>query len=188
MADCLSLLNLPPAAQASSSAIIMARTRSQARKAKALALKNPQAYKFKAAIVDHILNNQYIEENRQLQVSVNLLTEALEFQETLNSVIQHNLRISRQLVQDGHHMRAAIEDDQRFLDEFVRDVFIEHPAIAYQYRNRIAYSDIPTPHPDEEGESTEEEEFNPRSLFGDSDDEPEDIVSREDRLWRENDF
>lgn len=165
----------------------MARTRSQTRKAKALALKNPQAYKFKADVVDHILGNHFIEENKQLRVDNSLLETALEFQETLNAVLQHNLRISRQLVQDGHHQRAAIEDDQRFLDEFVRDVFIEHPAIAYEYRNRIAYSDIPTPHPDDP-ESTEEE-YDPRDLFGaSSDDEPEDIVSREDRLWRERDF
>lgn len=147
----------------------MARTRSQSRKAKAIALKNPQAYKFKADVVDHILSNQYIHQNQQLQVTVNLLQEALEFQTTLAAVVQHNLRVSRQLVQDGHHMRAAIEDDQRFLDEFVREVFIEHPAIAYQYRNRIAYSDIPTPHPDDDEET--EEEFDARALFGDSDDD-----------------
>lgn len=148
----------------------MAITRSQSRNNKAKALANPQGYKFKADVVNHILTNTYIADNQQLQITINLLTEALQFQQTLNEVIQHNLRISRQLVQDGRHMQAAIEDDQRFLDEFVREVFQDHPAIAYQYRNRIAYSDIPTPDP-EETESENEGAFNARDLFGASSDE-----------------
>ena len=165
----------------------MAITRSQTRANKTSALRKAHGYKFKAGVVDHILSNHFIAENNTLQIENNLLSLELTNQLTINGSLQHNLRISRQLVQDGRHMQAAIEADQRFLDEFIREVYIAHPEIAFEYRNRISYSDIPTHDPEETEE--DEETTHLRNLFGDSDDdEPEDIVSREDRLWHEADF
>lgn len=66
-------------------------------------------------------------------------------------------------------MHAALEADQLFLDEFIREVYREHPEIAFEYRNRISYSDIPTVDPEETEE--DEETSHLRNLFGESDDD-----------------
>lgn len=131
-------------------------------KRKALAAK-AHGYKFKAAAVDHILSNHYIADNQ-------LLTTVIVEQEQQINRMRRRINQHLNTISIGNSTRTLLEHDNQFMDAVVRDIFIAHPTIAFEYRNRISYGDIPTVDPDASDAEETVADF--------SDEDPEDTFER----------
>nr|WDW25830.1 MAG: hypothetical protein [Canine parvovirus] len=107
----------------------------------------------KATAVNVIMRDWYKKRNDKVETTNELLTDTLHDQVATNTALRYQL--------------ANITNDRDFIEHIVREIFQSHPTIAWEFRNRLSYDDIPI----EDPEATEEEDI--QHLFGPSDSEDE---------------
>lgn len=168
----------------------MAITRSQTNNARKAAARSKKIQAignnttFKAMAVDHVIGNYYREQyesldnyyQRELQRKdqTNLILrdriEALEFDA---AQARHRDHLNMNVINMSNSRIRSLEDEVRFMDGFVQEVYTQHPEIAWEYRNRLQYDSIQLQDP----EATEVESVGiPEEyahLFEDSEEEAE---------------
>ena len=94
--------------------------------------------------------------------------------DSLANEIETTVALRRQL-QRTQRSNEILRNDQMFMDDIAREIFVNHPEICWEYRNRLTYHDIEPADPEDPQDLYER-------LFGSDDDDDETL---EDRLQRE---
>lgn len=147
----------------------MARTVAS-RKREQLAQKNAyyaRSTHLKATAVNIIMRDWYKKRNDHVETTNELLTDTLHDQVATNTALRYQIN--------------NITHDRDFVEGIVREIFVTHPSIAWDFRNRLSYDDIEVVDP----EATEEEDF--AHLFGPSDSEEDLQDAMERSMQREID-
>ncbi|QTE03784.1 MAG: hypothetical protein [Grus japonensis parvo-like hybrid virus] len=139
---------------------------------------------FKAMAVGNIMGNWYKDQydsldsfyQRELQhrdVANHILRDRIEALEFNNQQMRRTISLNNTTITMGNSRIVSLEREVGFLDNFVQEVYTQHPDIAWEYRNRLQYDTVIPRDP----EATEEESVGiPEEyahLFEDSEEEAE---------------
>ncbi|QTZ83172.1 MAG: hypothetical protein [Pavo cristatus parvo-like hybrid virus] len=115
---------------------------------------------FKSQALYHVMNAYYRTQyesldafyQRELQhseVEKSLLRDRIQQLELEAAQHRHTINLQTNVITIANANNASLREDSIFMDNFVQEVYQDHPEIAWEYRNRLQYDSIPVRDPDD---------------------------------------